>query len=186
MTSKINASNAGGGGVVITPDGSGTLELQGGGVTGISISASGVPTISNPNLSGILTGGLANSVVAYLGAPVTMTSANTWYNGPNTGSIGAAGQTWLILAKGEIIWASGAVAGEISIFDGTSYVAGSYGVGANTNWPAMGLAAYYTTLSGATTFTLRAAANVNGASLISSSTSYSVPKTCWIAALRLA
>lgn len=44
MASTINASNSGGGGIIQTADASGTLALQGGGNTGVSIDASGNAT----------------------------------------------------------------------------------------------------------------------------------------------
>jgi hypothetical protein len=44
MTSTINASTAGGGGIIQTADSSGTLALQGGGNTGVSIDSSGNAT----------------------------------------------------------------------------------------------------------------------------------------------
>lgn len=174
MASTINATNTSNG-VVITPDSSGSLALQVAGVNVMSFSS-----------SGILTGITSQSVVSYLGSPVTMTSANTWYDGPNTGSIGANGQTWLILAKGEIANAGGAVAGEVSIHDGTSFLAGGSSVGAAASWVSQNIAAYFTTLTGAKTFTLKAAANAASSTLLASTAYYSVPKNTWIAAIRLA
>lgn len=47
MSSIINASTSGAGGLITTPDSSGVLALQGAGNTGISISATGVPTVPN-------------------------------------------------------------------------------------------------------------------------------------------
>jgi hypothetical protein len=44
MTSTINASTSGGGGIIQTADSSGTLALQGGGNTGVSIDSSGNAT----------------------------------------------------------------------------------------------------------------------------------------------
>lgn len=50
MTSTINASTTGSGGVVTTADSSGILALQGGGVTGLSINANGaVGTGTSPS-----------------------------------------------------------------------------------------------------------------------------------------
>lgn len=47
MTSTINASTTGAGGVVTTADASGILALQGAGTTGITIDASGIPTLAS-------------------------------------------------------------------------------------------------------------------------------------------
>lgn len=55
MTSTINASTSGGGGIIQTADSSGTLALQGGGNTGVSISSAGIPTITTPTISGAMT-----------------------------------------------------------------------------------------------------------------------------------
>lgn len=186
MASTINASNSGGGGIIQTADASGVLNLQGGGNTGISISAAGVPTITAPTISGIMTGVGSNSVLTNLSAPVTLTLANTWYNGPNTGSIGASGQKWLIVACGSVYLSTGAIYGEIAIHDGTNFLAAQGSVGGNTNWQALGTASYVVTLSGATTFTLKAAANSANAVLAAGNTYNTTLSPTYIYAVRLA
>lgn len=173
MTSTINSTGTVNG-VTITSDSSGALALQVAGTDALSISS-----------SGIFTGLTSQSVTSFLSGNITLTLANTWYDGPNTGSIGANGQKWLIIAKGEITWTGGAIAGEIAIWDGSAYVAGSSNVGAAANWTAINVALYYVTLTGPTTFTLRAAANQNGALLVGNSSYYTVPKSVWITAIRL-
>lgn len=185
MASTINATTAGGGGVVTTADASGVLELQGGGNTGISISVTGVPTITAPTVSGVLTGVGSQSVISYLGASVSMASANTWYDGPNTGSIGASGQKWLIVACGSIWNAGGQVYGEIAIWNGSAYIGAQGSVGANTNWQALGTASAIVTLTGATTFTLRGAANAANSTLLKDAVYVSGYAT-YIYAVRLA
>lgn len=195
MTSTINASNSGGGGIIQTADASGVLNLQGGGNTGISISATGVPTLTT---GGILntpaSGNLANcsgfptntNVMSYLVGNVTMTTGGTWYNGPNTGSIGAAGQVWMVVGSGLITWPTGAVYGELSIHDGTNYLAFSGTVGAASGWPAIGIPWWIGTLSGPTTFTLRAVANQSSCTLQGTTIVYGNNKCTYISAVRLA
>jgi hypothetical protein len=184
MPSIIDATTSNG--IAYTADNSGILHLRGNGNTGISISASGVPTITAPTFSGIVSGLGSQSVASYLAADVTMTLANTWYDGPNTGSIGANGQIWVILAKGEITNAGAAVAGEISIHDGTTFLTGGSSVGGSSTWTAVGVGMYFVTLTGPTTFTLKAAGNAASSALRSTTPYYSVQRSTWIVAIRLA
>src|SRR5215471_1224320 len=66
-----------------------------------------------------------------LGADVAMTSANTFYDGPNTGSIGANGQKILLIAHATVI---GGGVGQITmrITDGTTVFAEANGAGSAT------------------------------------------------------
>lgn len=174
MTSKIIAyPNASG--VQLVPDSSGALDVY---VNG-STKAFGL------SASGILTGLTADSVGVFQSGNVTLTTANTWYSSVNTGAIGAAGQTWLILAKGEITLATGAIAGEIAIHDGTNFLSGGSNVGGAAGWTSVCVAMYFATLTGPTTFTLKAAANANGALLVGNTSYYVVPRSTWITAVRL-
>lgn len=186
MASSINASNSGGGGVITTADASGVLNLQGAGNTGISISATGVPTITSPTISGVMTGIGSQSVMTYLTVSVSMPSANTWYLGPNTGTIGAVGQTqtWLVVASGQIT-AGGQAYGEIQLYDGTTQYSAQGTVFTFANWYAIGTGAAVVTFTGTKTFYLRAASNVTNSTLIAAS-GYSNPGPTYIYAVRLA
>lgn len=173
MASIINSTGTGSG-LQITSDASGALNIQAGGTNVIQISAAGV--VTSP---------LSSTQITYLGANVTMTSANTWYDGPNTGSIGAANQKWLIIACGSIQNAAGAVYGEIAIHDGTNFLAAQGSVGGNTSWQALGTASYIVTLSGATTFTLKGAANAANSTLLAGGSYNTTKSPTYIIAMRL-
>lgn len=197
MASTINASNSGGGGIIQTADASGVLNLQGGGNTGVSISAAGVPTLTTGgilntpasgslvNCSGFPTG---TNVISYLAGNVAITSANTYYAGPNTGLIGAAGQTWAVLGSGLVQWSGGAIYGEVAIYNTTTGSALSHSgtVGAAASWPAIGMPMWIGTLAAPTTFTLMGAANQNNSVFMASTLVYGNPKCTYIAAVRLA
>ncbi len=60
---------------------------------------------------------------ASLGGDVTMTSANTAYDGPTTGTIGVAGQTFLIVANVTILGVAGAAKTTVKLWDGTTVYA---------------------------------------------------------------
>lgn len=107
----------------------------------------------------------SSSVISYQTTNVNAVLANTWYDGPNTGSIGANGEKWLIVASAVIAYSGGAVLGEVAIHDGTNYLAAQWNVGAGANWPAVATASYIWSSTGAKTFTLKFAANVAGAGL---------------------
>lgn len=161
MASIINASNAGAGGIIQTADASGTLNLQGGGVTGLSISSTGIPTlttgsvlntpasISLTNATNFLS---VNDVTVYLTSNQLLGNQNAAIL--NTGSIGAAGQKWEIEAQALIGATVGATVAGVAIYNGTSYVAGGGGVATYDNWPVTSRCKAIVTLSGATTFTL--------------------------------
>lgn len=61
------------GGAVVTADASGVLTLQGAGNTGVSISAAGVPTITNPTIND---GYTEETYTANTGTAITLTLAN--------------------------------------------------------------------------------------------------------------
>lgn len=165
MASTINSTGTSSG-IVSTADASGVLNLQGGGNTGISISATGVPTLT--------TGGVLNTP-----ASVSLTNATNFLsvndvtvgiassvligNGTtaicNTGSIGAAGQKWEITGVGLIGATSGASTAGVAIWNGSSYVAQGGGVSTYDNWPVTSICRCVVTLSAATTFTLYGSGN---------------------------
>jgi hypothetical protein len=124
--------------------------------------------------------------------PITNTGATTFlganfFDGPNTGSIGANGQTWLIMAGGVIASPSAATTGEFAIYNGSAYIADTTSVGTTANFPSAVSLAVVVALSGATTFTLRAKGNDTTAVLLTTGLSSGVTnKATYITAVRLA
>ena len=155
MTSKINATTAGVGGIIQTADPSGILELQGNGNTGVSISAAGVPTIFTPTVSGVMTGIGSNSFTMFLGAQVSLNNGSAVFDILNTGSIGAAGQTWEITFICALGNSATAVFVEAGIWNGSAYIANCGGYTTGTQGVIITLQKVVT-LSAATTFTGRA------------------------------
>ena len=101
MATIINADTATGG-AIITGDGSGVLALQGAGNTGISISSTGVPTLTTPILgtptSGTLTNatglpistgvsGLGTGIATFLGTPSSANLASAVTDETGTGAL---------------------------------------------------------------------------------------------------
>jgi hypothetical protein len=123
----------------------------------------------------------------FLGADVALNNAANFFDGPNTGSIGANGQTWLILAGGVIASPSAATTGEFAIYNGSAYIADTTSVGTTANFPSAVSLAVVVALSGATTFTLRAKGNDTTAVLLTTGLSSGVTnKATYITAVRLA
>ena len=98
----------------------------------------------------------AGSATTFLGANVNLNNTGQFFSGPNTGSIGASGQKWLIIATATLNDTAGAASVELAIFDGSNYIANSSCIiPAVSQRQTMTIQAVVT-LSGATTFTLRA------------------------------
>ena len=92
----------------------------------------------------------------------------------------------MLFRSGGVFLSSGAILGEISIWNGAgSYIASQYNVGAGSNWPANCVATAIVTQSAADTYTLKAAANANGATLAANG-SYISGFNTYIYAVRLA
>jgi hypothetical protein len=101
-------------------------------------------------------GAATGNGTTFLGANVNLNNTANFFNGPNTGAIGASGEVWLIIGVANISDANGAAQTEAALFDGTSYIANSQmQVDAATREVTITIVAVVT-LSGATTFTLRA------------------------------
>lgn len=143
-------------------------------------------TIPDLTISGRLTGIGSNSVLTYLSSGVSMPSQNTWYTGPNTGTIGSAGQTqtWLVVASGSVT-AGGQAYGEIQLYDGTTQYSAQGMVFTYSDWYANGTAAAVVTFTGTKTFYLRAACNIANGTLRATS-GYGVSGATYIYAVRLA
>lgn len=126
--------------------------------TGSMVLSSG-PSIASPTITGVLTGVGSNSATTFLGADVALgTAGGAFVNGPNTGSIGASGQVWLIIAVGNFNNTVNAALYEMAIFNGSVYIADSEDIVAGANGYSTTTIAAVVTLSAATTFTLRARA----------------------------
>lgn len=135
--------------------------------------------------SGLFTGVGSQSVISYLGGNVNLVAGNTFYDGPNTGSIGANGQIWLIIASGTINNAASAVNGEITIWNGSTYLtAGQMFTTGAATFTGSSTCMAVVTLTGATTFTLRAANNAANGVLIAA-TAIGGRSGTYIAAVRL-
>jgi hypothetical protein len=124
----------------------------------------------------------------FLGADVALNNVANFFNGPNTGSIGASGQVWLIIGVAQLTDTAGIAALEAAIFDGTNYIANSVGqnFAASARVPVTICAVV--TLSGATTFTLRAKdpTSVSGVLKTTDAASGVANKATSITAVRLA
>ena len=162
-TLAVNGLTAG----TIVRSGGGALtagDIAAGGMTLVQVAtvSSGTPTfhLLNPTVPTIPAAPTADSVIAYLGSNLSLTSGDTFYSGPNTGSIGASGQKWLIVASAVMSCVTVAATFELAIYNGASYVANQTVVNAAIyNWPVSATAAAIVTLSGPTTFTARYSSN---------------------------
>lgn len=142
MTTTINASNSGSGGLVQTADASGILALQTAGTTAVTISASQVVTLANPLLP--VSGGTGAGTF----------TANSVLLGNGTGAF----QTVAPSTSGNVLTSNGTT--------WTSAAAGGFGVGQTlTNYSSSGRAmdTTYTNSTGkpiAVMFTPNASANL--------------------------
>lgn len=91
----------------------------------------------------------------FLAANVPLNNTATYFSGPNTGAIGAAGQTWLIIAVGCAVNTTGSTKFCLRIYDGTTAHADTESSSLSVNAAINMTAAAVVTLSGATTFTLQ-------------------------------
>jgi hypothetical protein len=98
----------------------------------------------------------SSSVQSFLGANVNLNNTANFFDGPNTGSIGANGQKWLIIAQGTVYDSATASAQEIAIWNGSAYLANASVTTAAANFGSAIVTIALVTLTGATTFTLRA------------------------------
>ena len=122
----------------------------------------------------------------FLGADVALNNTANFFDGPNTGSIGANGQIWLIIGVVSLVSTVGANV-EAGIFNGTAYIANSAGTVAGNFYLPITVCAVVT-LTAAMTFTLRAkdSSNVNGTLLTTGVATGAANKATSITAIRLA
>lgn len=103
-------------------------------------------------------------VQSFLTLNTALNNTGTFFNGPNTGSIGAAGETWLIIATALLSDLAGAAQFTIQIHDGSSAIATTLGsISASSFFQTLSVNVVVT-LSAATTFTLKAndSTSING------------------------
>lgn len=121
----------------------------------MSVTIDGTAGITIPS-GGLLTGVGSTSATTFLVGNVTLNNTATWFSGPNTGSIGANGQKWLIIAHAQLTNSAGVASLGIRIYNGSASIAESY----TRNETATGYVDcscfIVVTLSAATTFTLQA------------------------------
>lgn len=142
---------------------------------------------TNASWTALPAGAITNTgATTFLGSDVVMTTGNVG-NGPNTGSIGAVGQVWLLMGTGAFVDGSGSANNaELAFHDGTNYLADT-----PTNLTAAGRSSItisaVVTLGAATTFTLRAKAITGGLTLATTSNASLIAnKATSITAVRLA
>lgn len=131
--------------------------------------ASGM-TLVAPNLGTVTSGNIAactgwpgstagNGTTFLTGSSVAL-STGSKTSVVNTGSVGVAGQVWLIMATMGILSTSAATLVEADIYDGSSILAVGEAATVNANSDATLYFCKVVALSGPTTFTLRGQANV--------------------------
>ena len=165
-TPTLNVNGLGAGTITLS-NGSAVAvgDIAANGMTLVEVSAT-TPTfhLLNPVVSPVTTVPATNSgSTTFLGADVALNNTANWFDGPNTGSIGANGQTWLILAHAAVTNTAGVSFIEIAIYDGTNYLTdiGAQNFAANAITPvSTGVVA---SLTAATTFTLRARDSISTA-----------------------
>jgi hypothetical protein len=123
----------------------------------------------------------------FLGANVALNNTANFFNGPNTGSIGASGQVWLIIGVASVVDTAGAAAIQADIHDGTSALANDSITTSAANAAGLITMAVVVTLSAATTFTLRARDNTSTSGLLQTTgNAATANKATSITAVRLA
>lgn len=131
----------------------------------MSVTIDGTNGVTIPT-GGLLTGVGSDSATTFQVGNVSLTSSSTWYNGPNTGSIGASGQKWLIIGHGQLTNTAGVSSLGIRLYNGSAAIAESF----TRNQTASGYVDCsvfaVVTLSAATTFTLQARDYGGGGTLL--------------------
>lgn len=121
----------------------------------MTVTIDGTSGVTIPT-GGLLTGVGSDSVTTFLVGNVTLNNTASWFNGPNTGSIGASGQKWLIIAHGQMLDSTNSASLGIRIYNGSTVLAESFTRNAIANGYVDVSCFVVVTLSAATTFTLQA------------------------------
>jgi hypothetical protein len=127
----------------------------------------------------------SQSATTFLTSGVTLSNTALFFNGPNTGSIGAAGQTWLIMANAQMQDGIGAALFEAVIFNGASNVADMLATSSSAGASVTISLSAVVTLSAATTFTLQVKDQTSTGGLLAASGSATANKATSITAIRL-
>jgi hypothetical protein len=127
----------------------------------------------------------SQSATTFLTSGVTLNNVSNFFNGPNTGSIGAAGQTWLIMANAQMQDGIGAALFEAVIFNGASNVADMLATSSSAGASLTISLSAVVTLAAATTFTLQVKDQTSTGGLLAASGSATANKATSITAIRL-
>jgi hypothetical protein len=127
----------------------------------------------------------SQSATTFLTSGVTLNNTALFFNGPNTGSIGAAGQTWLIMANAQMQDGIGAALFEAVIFNGASNVADMLATSSSAGASVTISLSAVVTLAAATTFTLQVKDQTSTGGLLAASGSATANKATSITAIRL-
>lgn len=130
----------------------------------------------------------ASGATTFLAADVALNNVANFFNGPNTGSIGANGQTWWITATAFFADTAGAAVVEAAIFNGAAYIADATSAVYLANVGVTITLDAIVTLSAPATFTLRAKdqSSTSGLLLTTGNTTGIANKATSITAVRLA
>jgi hypothetical protein len=183
-TLAVNGLTAG---TIVWPDGgalrAGDLPLNAIVEVAVASVSSGTPTYHLMTHGRIPSG----AATTFLTGDATVAVSGTYVNGPNTGSVGAAGQVWLIMAGGVFLNGSGGnMTASLRINDGSADIIDGSATGATGSNMQIALSVVVT-LSAATTFTLQATDNVGGSVGVLKATAPAAGtnKATWITAVRL-
>jgi hypothetical protein len=105
-------------------------------------------------LSPVTTPITLSGATTFLANDVALNNTANFFAGPNTGSIGASGQVWLIMATATMSDSGAAAVMEATIFDGTTRYAGSLATTFAATAKISISVSVVVTLTAATTFTL--------------------------------
>jgi hypothetical protein len=119
------------------------------------------------------------------GGDISLTNPANFFSGPNTGSIGATGQTWLIMATAVLADTGASATLEAAIYNGSAYIADITCVAVPANQTIAVPLTAVVTLTGATTFTLQAKDQSNATGLMRANGSIAANKATSITAIRL-
>jgi hypothetical protein len=119
------------------------------------------------------------------GGDISLNNTASFFSGPSTGSIGANGQTWLIMAAAFMTDTNGPAQLEAAIYNGSTYIADALVSNGAANFPASATLMAVVTLAGATTFTLQAKDQTSTGGLLRASGSVVSNKATSITAIRL-
>lgn len=154
----------------------GTITLAGGGVVPLgAIAANGfykvIVTSTTPTFQLLSPIAAFSSVGAqtFLGADLALNNTATVFNGPNTGSIGANGQTWNIEVSASCFNSGGTGTFDIGVHDGTNYLVATRALTAAINIRNQITISVIVTLTAATTFTMKCQDTVSTNSTIATS-----------------